>query len=690
MPDNLQPGFYVLLASANESFSEQDNLVMANEFWVSPLAVVLRTGGRAAEAEGFVLDADTGEPLKDAQVRVWTRKRVGRENKWTEGKAVRADENGKFTLQGTANESYVVLAKHGDKLLATGGERYSYRQYEDPQPYEQTVFFTDRSLYRPGQTVQYKGIAISVNPQRDNYQTLANKPVTVVFEDANGQEIAKQEHRTNDYGSFSGSFTAPRDRLTGQMRIRDASRDNSIVFVSVEEYKRPKFKVELDSPTEPAKLNGDVAVGGTAKAYTGAAIGGAQVQYRVVREVRYPIWWYWRCWWNPPQAESQEITHGTTTTDTDGKFSVPFVARPAPDVSEKDEPIFHFTVYADVTDVTGETRSDQRSVNVGFAAMQASLAADDWQAADKDVSLTINTQSLDGEPQAAKGQLKVYRLQQPDKVHRPPLQSHLQSEYAPMGVRGTRRGAESNAEPDLSNMNAWSLGELVVDQPFTTDASGKVTATCKLAAGPYRALLETADAFGKPVTAIQPITVLDPQATRLEVKTAQILEAPKWGLEPGETFTALWGTGYETGRAFIEVEHRGKFIQSYWTRPNVTQATLEQAITEEMRGGFTVYVTFVRENRAYFESRRVDVPWTNKRLTLKWEHFVSKLQPGAEESWSLQITGPQAEKVATEMVAGLYDASLGRIPAAFAGRCCNRSAPITSCAVRVLKTSRCS
>lgn len=658
VPDSLSPGFYVLLASGNESFTDQDNLVMANEFWVSPLAVVLRTGGRAAEAEGFVLDADTGEPLKDAQVRVWTRKRTGREYKWTEGKAVRSDENGKFSLQGTANESYVVLAKHGDKLLATGGERYSYRQYEDPQPYEQTVFFTDRSLYRPGQTVQYKGIAIAVNPQRDDYKTLANKAVTVVFEDANGQEIAKQEHRTNEYGSFSGSFTAPRDRLTGQMRIRDAGHDNSIVFVSVEEYKRPKFKVELDSPTEPAKLNGDVAVGGTAKAYTGAAIGGAQVQYRVVREVRYPIWWYWRCWWNPPQAESQEITHGTTTTDTDGKFTVPFTARPAPDVSEKDEPIFHFTVYADVTDVTGETRSDQRSINVGFSAMQASLAVDDWQTADKDVSLTISTQSLDGEPVAAKGQLKVYRLQQPDKVHRAPLQSYLQSEYAPAGVRGLRRGAESNAEPELSNMNAWSLGELVIDQPFTTDASGKVTATCKLAAGPYRALLETADAFGKPVTAMQPITVLDPQATRLDVKTAQIVQAPKWGLEPGETFTALWGTGYETGRAFIEVEHRGKFIQSYWTRPNVTQATVEQAITEEMRGGFTVFVTFVRENRAYFESRRVDVPWTNKRLTLKWEHFVSKLQPGAEETWSLQIAGPQAEKAAAEMVAGLYDASL--------------------------------
>ena len=99
-------------------------------------------------------------------------------------------------------------------------------------------------------------------------------------------------------------------------------------------------------------------------------------------------------------------------------------------------------------------------------------------------------------------------------------------------------------------------------------------------------------------------------------------------------------------------------IQSYWTQPRVTQASVEQNITETLRGGFTVHVTFVRENRAYFESRRVDVPWSNKRLTVRWEHFVSKLQPGAEETWSAVIAGPQAEQAAAEMVAALYDASL--------------------------------
>ena len=129
-------------------------------------------------------------------------------------------------------------------------------------------------------------------------------------------------------------------------------------------------------------------------------------------------------------------------------------------------------------------------------------------------------------------------------------------------------------------------------------------------------MLETADSFGKPVTAVLPLTVLDPKADRLDIKVAQLVSAPQWSVEPGDTFTALWGTGYEEGRAFIEIEHRGKMIQSYWTRPRVTQATVEQSVTEAMRGGFTVHVTFVRENRAYLESRHVDVPWTNKQLTV--------------------------------------------------------------------------
>jgi uncharacterized protein YfaS (alpha-2-macroglobulin family) len=152
--------------------------------------------------------------------------------------------------------------------------------------------------------------------------------------------------------------------------------------------------------------------------------------------------------------------------------------------------------------------------------------------------------------------------------------------------------------------------------------------------------------------------VLKPDNAKLTLKIPHLFTAPKWALEPGEEFTALWGTGYDKGRAFVEIEHRGKLLQSFWTDAAKTQVTLKQPVNEAMRGGFSVRVTYVRENRGYLESRHVDVPWSNKDLTVKWEHFVNKLEPGKKETYTAVVTGPKAAQAAAEMVATLYDASL--------------------------------
>ena len=120
----------------------------------------------------------------------------------------------------------------------------------------------------------------------------------------------------------------------------------------------------------------------------------------------------------------------------------------------------------------------------------------------------------------------------------------------------------------------------------------------KLAAGAYRAVLETQDRFGKKVTGKLPLQVLQPEATKLAIRIPNLLAAPDWELQPGQEFMALWGTGYETGRAFIEIEHRHQMIQRYWTKPGATQQQIKLAVTEAMRGGFFLHVTYVRENRA--------------------------------------------------------------------------------------------
>ena len=352
----------------------------------------------------------------------------------------------------------------------------------------------------------------------------------------------------------------------GQMSLQVEGRAQGVAYFRVEEYKRPKFEVTLDAPKTAAKLNEKVSLTGHAMNYTGAAVDGAAVKYRVVREVRMPWWWgWWRGGW--PQSQSQEIAHGTATTGTDGAFKIEFTAKPDPKVPEKDEPTFVFQINADVTDSAGETRSADRAIRVGYTALEAMLSADDWQTDAKPVELKLETKTLDGEPQVAEGSVKVYELQAPESVHRQPHGPAARVTGPTCPTRPT-----SPTRPDLSTPNNWPLGKVVAEKGFTTDTNGVAKLSFKLAAGAYRAVLETQDRFGKKVTGKLPLQVLQPEATKLAIKIPDLLAAPDWELQPGQEFMALWGTGYETGRAFIEIEHRHQMIQRYWTKPGADPA----------------------------------------------------------------------------------------------------------------------
>ncbi|HZZ73276.1 MAG TPA: alpha-2-macroglobulin family protein [Pirellulales bacterium] len=655
-PKTLKPGFYFIIASVDEKFSQSNNQVTFTDVWVSTLSVVMRTNWTSDKLAGFVLDAKSGEPVADAEIQTWYREN---NNQLIAGEKGKTDKDGLFSIPAHPQRQNMLLVTHRDQQLSASEIYVNVNNYR-PQPFSQTVFFTDRALYRPGQTIQFKGICLAANQEHDDYKTLNEHPVTVVFQDSNAKEISRLKARTNGFGSFSGSFTAPRDRLTGNMVLRIDGEPNGAINIHVEEYKRPKFLVTLDAPATAPKLNAQVTMPGKATAYTGASIGDAKVRYRVVREVRYPIWWGYYYWWRHPNTESQEIAHGTATTAADGSFKIEFTAKPDTSVAESDEPIFHYEVTADVTDTTGETRSASRGTAVGYTALQASLTVNEWQTEDKPVEITVKTETLDGEPQKAEGTVKIYKLKQPDKVER----ADILSQQRPIPLAGPRKGRGAKAivppapKPDPSNINSWELGEVAAEQGFNTDAEGKATIKVKLAAGPYRAILSTQDRFGKKVTAKEPITVLKPDAKHFPVKIPDFVGAPTWTLEPGDEFMALWGTGYDQARAYIEIEHNRQVIKHFWTELGASQQEVKLPITEDLRGGFTLHVTMVRENRAYLTTRFVDVPWTNKKLTLKWEHFVSKLEPAQKETWTAVITGPDAKKATAEMVATLYDASL--------------------------------
>ena len=650
-PKDLKPGSYFLFASHDPEFKEQENVVSYSSFWVSDLSVVTRTQRGSGSLEGFVLNAISGEPIKGAKVRSWKRENSRKIDLQT----VRTDANGLFSIKQDQARIRTLVSYQGQTLASTDFF-YVIKINNHSRPNERSVFFTDRSLYRPGQTIRYKGVSYHIDQDKDNYKVIPNRDLTVVFRDSNNQEIARAKHRTNDYGSFEGSFTAPRDRLMGRMNIQveGANAPRGSGYFNVEEYKRPKFQVTVDAPAEPAVLNRKVKVRGSAMAYTGAAINDAQVRYRVVRQVRFPPWLRWHYWWRPLTVVApEEIAQGTARTGADGSFEVEFTAKPDPGVLEKDEPTFRYTLYADVVDATGETRTGETSVNVGFVALQASLSAEDWQTEAKPVKVSLKTTSLDGEGRIAKGSLKIHRLKEPKKVQRASLGEPLYPTFHRGGL-----GSGYKPEADLSNTSSWELGEVVANQKFTTDGDGNKELSFTMEEGAYRAVLETKDRFGKEVKALLPILVLNPKAKRFGVKIPNHVASSTWRVEPGDSFKAIWGTGYRKGRAFVEIVHRKKVLQSYWTDGKATQAKIEQKVSEAMRGGFTFRVTYVRENRAYLTDRQVEVLWTNKDLEVKWERFTSKLEPAARETWTAVITGPDAKKAVAEMVATLYDESL--------------------------------
>jgi uncharacterized protein YfaS (alpha-2-macroglobulin family) len=654
-PESLPPGYYLLVASQEADFSRAQNELSLTSFWVSNLALVLQR--RPQELMGLVLEARSGEPVVGAAIEAW---KLDRQGKWLSLPAAQTDDQGSFSLALPQGVYCAVRASHQGHQV-TDDRASLQTSAAQPEHASETRVFTDRAIYRPGQTVHYKGICLMADPKRNDYHTLAGEKVVICFRDPNGKEIARREHRANDYGSFAGSFTAPQGRLLGGMTLEVVKGPAGSTAIEVAEYKRPKFQVTLAAPKTAPKLGEKVSLSGLALAYTGAPVDNAQVAYRVTRQVRLPWWWGYfgrRRSHYQPQAASQEITHGTVKTAPDGSFQIQFLAKADPAVPETDEPTFDFSVSADVTDSAGETRSAERLIRVGYTALQARVSASDWQTDERPVELILTTTSLDDEPQTAEGSLTVHELQAPEQVHRPSLfDQPTESPRYGARVPGDQADGEP-LSPNLSDPNNWPLGKPAHQRGFTTDKEGKATIAVKLPVGLYRVLLQTQDRFGQKVTAVYPLQVLRPAAERLDLKIPNLVVMQKSRVEPGEEFLALWGSGYPQARAFVEIEHRGQILRRYWTKPGQTQALIKGPVTEAMRGGFQVRVTQVTENRAYFCTQEIEVPWSNKELKLTWEHFTSKLLPGQPETWTAVITGPKAEKVVAEMAATLYDASL--------------------------------
>ncbi len=678
VPEELAPGSYWVIASHRPDFGEKDNVVSTGLIWVSRLALVTNgSNPRAGEPlSGHVVDIASGEPLANASVQMFVQQQ-GHPPRFAPGKTAATDRDGRYELPAEQGREVVLLVKASvdgrDEIV---GSEPAHTWQQSPQEAHNTiVIMTDRGIHRPGQIVFYKGILCHADPEKGEYAALAGKPVQAVLRDANGREVARSAHKTNANGSFHGEFAIATGALPGQWTIlAEGPNAAGVVNVRVEEYKRPKFQVKLAAATADVVLDREVTLTGTATTYTGLPVAGAKVRYRVERETRFPDWCRWFFPWLPFGGSAANIARGTAVTDANGAFTVTYPAKPDRTVPRESAPVFTYAVKADVTDAAGETRSDERRVSAGYAAIEAAVSAEKWQEVGKAgepaaVAITVATHSLDGDPRAAGGTLKIFKLVQPAEVARGDA---FEPGPHPMSMP-RRRGGRARPAPippklpvnDPSDPETWAAGDVVFTDTVRTDpATGKVLATAKLPAGIYRAEFEVAQS-DPPVKARRTIEVIDPNATRYAVKRPFLLTAQRLTAEPGSEFRAIAGTGYDRGRMLVEVSQSGKTLARFWSESGRTQWPITVNVGEQHRGGFSIRAWLVRDGRLHLETLTVDVPWTNKQLSIAWERFTRRVEPAAQEVWRAKIkaSGDADGPVAAEMVATLYDQSLDAVAA---------------------------
>lgn len=664
-------GSYMLIYSNNEDFGINGNGLTYGYTTISNLAYIHRNRDDGS-TDFYMVDRTTGEPLANVTAQISFRTYNDRSNRYELTKGIMLTTNAEGFIQvpyqnkkigpNYYNSFVIDFAFQNDKISTSDIDIYNqyrgdlYQNAYQEYKHEQTYFFLDRSIYRPGQTLYYKGLCVFTNGKSS--EILKNKKLTITFYDVNYQVVSEKQVITNDFGTFSGTFTTPSAGLLGQMTLRASDNNNSMVSFSVEEYKRPKFEVKFEPVKGSFKLGENVTVNGKALAYSGANIDGAAVKYRVIRRAIFP-WWWW-CWYGYyPQSPEMEISNGTSVTKADGSFEVNFKAIPDENISKESSPTFLYQINADVTDINGESHSSSATVRVGYKSLALNIDIDNVDKAENDVpkSYKITTANLAGEFEPASGIIKVWKLRNPEKAYRERLWERPDTFV--MSKSEYQKLFPYDAYKEESNFYKWEKEKEVVSENFDTSKDKMVTfkniKSWEL--GKYMVQLTSKDKFGEEVKEVKYFEVFDYKSKTPGTPVVFLGTDIKVSGEPGEKASLLTASS-EKVKYLYEIEQDGKILEKQWLSLKNQQNIIDITLKEEYRGNIVVHLVTIKNNRFYPESHTITVPYTNKQLDISFESFRDKLLPGQQEQWKIKISPKKADKVMAEMVATLYDASL--------------------------------
>ncbi len=643
--EGLPLGHYVVLASDGEGFrGGVDRLVYA-PFQATRLALSDRS--EDGQLDLVVVDRESGTPREAVKAVALVRNQDYTNTKgFIVAAELRTDAEGmaRGTLQGQRGQVVWKVSDGPDELI--GGSRWMYdRSYDHGNDSLRTFLFTDRAIYRPGQPVYFKGI-VTVKRGATTVAKAGYKS-KIMVQGMDGRIVDSLVVATDAFGAFHGEFKAPAG-LTGTISLLERYGYHSI---RVEEYKRPTFEVRFDTLATAPRLESEVTLNGTALSYAGVPLDGAQVRWTVTRTARFP-WWMRGGWHFPGTGQRTEIANGTANTDAEGRFDLAFVAQADRSMPQRFGPTFTFHVEAAVTDINGETQQGTTAVNVAHRAIDLVVDLGEGLDRSKQSSIPIIVQNLDGMPVDLPVDVRIVRMVVPEGLPPPARPWEAPDRYLP-GQEPRALFWSDPAQGEEAEVLLERKGWRPKSGPFPLDGLGS------WATGAYRIELSATDPFGTVVEARHAFTLFDPREERNAfVGRAIHVEPLAMRVEPGGEATLLLTTALAEAHLLMEVERAGRITERRWISLNGGQQLVQLPVHEEDRGGFVVHLFSVERGRVHASTHAIEVPWSNKELQVEWMSFRDKLLPGAKEEWRLRIKGPKGDKVAAQVLATMYDASL--------------------------------
>lgn len=655
IPKLTKKGFYVVLASRRKDFAESANAIVGTNFVLSDLVFVSQSNGKGGLSV-TVVEGENGKPAKGVDVKLY---KLDYRSKHKVVASALSDANGAVSLFSKEKAgSHIIVGQRGDDLLLNTDTQY----LSPPKKGSATdgVFlYTDRGVYRPGQKLFWKAVTYTSNAEQTAFKTAPGASLTVTLHDGNGQVVATEKVKANDFGTASGEIIIPVGRLLGLWTLQSTFGRGGRQQLLVEEYKRPTFEVTLIDPAEALRLNAPAKLKGEAKYYFGQPVSGATVRWNVKRQPVYP--WWWGYWYGAPSNQRAEtVGNGTSKLSDDGTFAIEFTPEALEKAGKDAKSLsYNYSLTADLTDEGGETRSARRNYRIGFVAVDAAIVKEsEFFVEGKPAVLTVMRTSLDGAPRKGSGTYSVFALKQPTTTLAPadmalPTPDDADRKWTPGDKLRPRWTTSYNPEAE---MGRWLDGEDKSKGSVTHDDKGQGTVTLPLlAAGAYRLRYSTKDEFGAVFETWKDFVVVSKTPTPLALPAVLMVESTS--VSVGKK-ARIFAQGAFAGQTlFLDTFRAGALIEHRVI--DVTKGGLiDIPVTEADRGGFAVRLSGIVDFQLINLTLNILVPWDNKELSIEMATFRDKLKPGAKETFKVTVTGPKASAAAAEVLAYMYDRSL--------------------------------